>query len=278
MAERESLIRLAVFGKPVSHSLSPLIHRQFARQFGLAIDYRAVECSPAEFEQRVRDLALAGGRGCNVTVPLKNAAWKLAGQCSPEAEQAQAANTLIMESPAEIYADNTDGRGLVADLRQRLAQDLAGKRILVVGAGGAAAGILADLLQQGPAEVVLANRTPERAWAMARHFAALGRVSSHALDSLEKLEPFDLVINATSLGLSGLAPPLNASLFAPDGLCYDLNYGAAAGPLRRHCEYLGVQYRDGLGMLVAQAAISFYLWTGCEPDSDQVLQALRKDH
>ena len=276
MAERADLIRLAVFGRPIAHSLSPEIHRRFAAQAGLAVDYRAIESSPESFPQHVRDLAATGGRGCNVTVPLKHLAWKLGGSCSSQAQQAQAANTLVLDGPGKVHADNTDGRGLVADLRQGLAKPLAGGHVLVLGAGGAAAGILGDLLHQEPARVVVANRTPERAHALASRFSSAGRVSGCGLDQLADAEAFDLVINATSLGHTGQSPAPSQDLFADASLCYDLNYGQAAEPLRKHCREHGIEFRDGLGMLVEQAALSFQLWTGFEADGRAVLQALRR--
>jgi shikimate dehydrogenase len=278
VAERPGLIRLAVFGMPVASSLSPAIHHQFAQQCGLDVDYRAIESSPENFEKQVRDFADSGARGCNITVPLKHAAWKLALSCSASAERAQAANTLVFEGPGDFFADNTDGRGLVADLVQRLAKALANSRILIMGAGGAAAGILGDLMEQAPAEIVLVNRSPERANALALRFASLGVLSSCSMDQLERLGSFDLIINATSLGHAGFVPVMPASLFTSSSLCYDLNYGQVAEPLRKYCENRGIEYRDGLGMLVEQAAIAFRLWTGGLPDSNAVLQNLRKDH
>ncbi len=276
MAERPGLIRLAVFGQPVAQSLSPAIHRQFAQQFGLAIDYRAIESGAEEFTHKLKELILAGGRGCNVTVPLKHQAWQFAQRSSRVAQQAQAANTLVFDGPEGCFADNTDGRGLIRDLSRNLSTPLANSRIAIIGAGGAAAGILGDLLQQTPAEIVIANRSLERARALVLRFAAFGRLSCCALDQLEAQASFDLLINATSLGHSGLCPDLSAALLAPGGLCYDLNYGQAADPLRTWCNSAGIRYQDGLGMLVEQAAVSFTLWTAKHPDSGPVLQRLRQ--
>jgi shikimate dehydrogenase len=276
VAERSGLIRLAVFGLPVARSLSPAIHRQFAQQFGLAIDYRAIETGPEEFIPCLKELILAGGRGCNVTVPLKHQAWQFARRSSRIAQQAQAANTLVFDGPEDCFADNTDGRGLIRDLSGYLSTPLANSRIAIIGAGGAAAGILGDLLQQTPAEIVLANRSLERARSLVLRFAAFGRLSCCTLDQLDAQGSFELVINATSLGHSGRCPDLPAALFAPDGLCYDLNYGQAADPLRTWCNSAGIRYQDGLGMLVEQAAVSFALWTAKHPDSGPVLQRLRQ--
>jgi len=277
VAQRSNLIRLAVFGRPVAHSLSPAIHNQFAQQCGLEIDYRAIEAGPDEFEGKLRELVLAGGRGCNITVPLKRLAWQMSQRCSPSASQAQAANTLLFEKPDDWYADNTDGRGLVRDLSRCRQRELRHCRLLILGAGGAAAGIIGELLHEQPAELVIANRTPERASALAQRFSSMGSVASCALDQIGAQGSFDLVINATSLGHSGQSPALPDTLFRRGGLCYDLNYGPAAEPLRIRCSKRGISYQDGLGMLVEQAAISFELWTGKLPDSAIVLQQLRRN-
>jgi len=277
VAARPRLIRLAVFGRPVRQSLSPSIHRQFAQQLSLEIDYQALEAGPEEFPHRLEEFVRAGGRGCNVTVPLKRQAWKIAQRCSPHANQAQAANTLVFDGPEDCYADNTDGRGLVRDLSGCWSPPPEGFRILVVGAGGAAAGILADLLHMGPTELVLGNRSLERAITLAERFSTMGNVRSCALEAVNDQGPFDLVINATSLGHDGLSPDLQAALFSPDGLCYDLNYGRASEPLGKRCASLGIRYQDGLGMLVEQAALSFALWTGRVPDCVPVMQRLRQN-
>jgi shikimate dehydrogenase len=279
MVEGKDLIRLAVFGMPVKHSRSPAIHRQFARQCGIGIDYAAIETAPGDLGRNAAALADAGGAGCNVTLPLKHEAWELAQERSPAAERAQAANTLVFRSRHEWLADNTDGRGLVRDLTRCLAdrqtQAVAGSRILIAGAGGAVAGILGDLLDQQPAEIVISNRNPGRAADLALRFRQAGTVSACAADALLEQGDFDLVINATPLGHTGGVPDLPTSLFSSGGLCYDLNYGEAANPLRRHCAARGIDYQDGLGMLVEQAAIAFTLWTGRTPETEPVLQRLR---
>lgn len=272
------MILLAVFGSPVAHSLSPRIHQDFARQCGLEIDYRAIEVGNAtDFARRVRELAARGGRGCNVTVPFKQTAWELAYRASEPAARARAANTLLFEDDGHCYADNTDGAGLVDDLQGPLARRLAGARILLLGAGGAAAGVLGALQQAGAGEVVIANRTARSARDLAERHADLGPVGACSLDDIGTGAPYDLLLNATSLGHRGEAPPLAAEWLRPDGLCYDLNYGRAAAPLRRACARQGLAYSDGLGMLVAQAARSFALWTGRRPDTQPVLDALRID-
>ena len=268
------VIRLAVFGQPVAHSLSPRIHAEFARQLGLHVDYRAIEASPQTFPQQVRDLAAAGGRGCNVTVPLKHAAWTLATRYSDRAARAQAANTLLFDG--DIFADNTDGQGLVNDLLSVPGGHIAGARVCLLGAGGAAAGVLAALLRAQPDRIVIANRTLSRADELVSRHADLGPVQSCVPGEIARQGPFDLLINATSQGHGGAAPLLEPGWFTPGALCYDLNYGEAAAPLRRACSAAQIGYSDGLGMLVHQAALSFTLWTGRTPAVAPVLEGLRQ--
>ena len=270
-----SVIRLAVFGNPIAQSLSPAIHRAFAQQCGLNIDYRTIEANSDSFPGEVMALARQGGRGCNITAPFKHAAWKLARQCSDNAQRAQAANTLVFESPGEWYADSTDGMGLVNDLKSGANTDLKGARICLLGAGGAAAGVLAALLACDPELIVLANRTLERARKLTESHADLGEIAPCIPAELQNEAPFDLFINATSLGHRGQSPVLSSDWLNPDALCYDMNYGTAAEPLRAVCREHGIPYSDGLGMLVGQAALSFTLWTGETPDTGAVLDQLR---
>ena len=274
MAEGKQLIRLALFGQPVAASLSPSIHRQFADQCGLAIEYRAIEAGVDEFPHALDDFRRAGGVGCNVTLPLKSLASELAVQRSPQAEAAQAANTLV-KRPGGWYAHNTDGIGFITDLVANHGIESAGKHVAVLGAGGAVAGILGALLETGPARLVLVNRDLERAQALAARFGGPGGVEVLSWPNLDGAGRFDQVINATSLGHAGKIPPLPAGLFAPGGVCYDLNYGHAAEPLRAWCEAEGRRYVDGLGMLVEQAAESFAAWTGQRPDGRAIIEGLR---
>ena len=272
MDQGKELIRLALFGRPVKSSLSPSIHRMFADQFGLAIEYRLIDTGPDEFPEALETFRLAGGTGCNITLPLKRDAWKLAAESTPGAEQAQAANTLVCQEPG-WFAHNTDGPGLVADLTINHAIGLSGQRLLILGAGGATAGILGSLLAENPAEVVLINRNLERAESLSARF---GSLSIAGWDGLPRLGGFDLVINATSLGHQGKAPLLKQSVFAPGAVCYDLNYYKASEPLKTLCEAMGQRYIDGLGMLVEQAAHSFGIWTGQQPDSGLAIKHFRK--
>ncbi len=269
------LIRLALFGSPVRHSLSPRIHAAFARQGGLDVVYEAVETLPGTLAEALARFAAAGGLGCNITLPLKREAVQLAATCSERVRLAEAANTLVHEGDERWRAENTDGTGCVGDLQADPRFRLAGARIVMLGAGGAAAGVLAALLEASPLEVVILNRTAGKAERLARRHGDLGRVSGRGLDDAAECGGFDLVINATSAGHGGGLPALDDGLFGTDGACYDLNYGVAAHPLRQWCLERRIHYRDGLGMLVGQAAESFRIWTGFEPDSQAVTRELR---
>jgi len=269
------VIKLAVFGSPVSQSRSPAIHSMFARQCGIEVDYRAIEAGAESFAGQVRQLAADGGRGCNITAPFKRQAWELAQRASPAAARARAANTLRFDADDDWFADNTDGRGLLRDLSVRCGCAPNHSRVVIIGAGGATAGILGDLLDLNPESVTLANRTVQRATQLAEAFGS--PVHAVSMTELTRSTPCDLLINATSLGHTGEAPELPRSLFHRETLCYDLNYGRAAEPLRQWCSKNGIRYGDGLGMLVEQAALSFELWTGETPDTEPVLRALRKE-
>jgi shikimate dehydrogenase len=281
MDQRQAVIRLAVFGSPISQSQSPAIHGRFAQQCGLDIDYRAIEANASSFAGLLRNLVDRGARGCNITAPLKNEAWKLAHSATESAERAQAANTLLFHEPDTWLADNTDGRGLVQDLSANLGQKIGGSRICIIGAGGATAGILGDLLEQGPTSITIANRTLERAQNLQQAFSDISgavtesTIKAISLDDLATSGSFDLIINATSLGHASRHPKLPPAMLLPGSLCYDLNYGNAAEPLRTYCRQAGIRYEDGLGMLVEQAALSFELWTSHQPDTSPVLRAMR---
>lgn len=269
------MMKLALFGSPVENSLSPRIHQMFADQCGLEIDYRAIEATEGSFRGQVASLAGEGGRGCNVTVPLKRAAWELASRCSEDALRAHAANTMVFYGASEWFADSTDGKGLVTDLLSIPDCHLQGARICLLGAGGAASSVLGALLHTHPETLVVANRTVERAVELAEIHSDLGTIETCLPAAPGSMEPFDVIINATSLGHDGAIPELSASWLQPGGLCYDMNYGEAAEPLRAYCSQENIRYSDGLGMLVEQAALSFRIWTGQVPDSGAVLRELR---
>jgi shikimate dehydrogenase len=276
MAAGKSLIRLAILGYPVAQSMSPLIHPQFGAHFGLEIDFQRIESNAEDFPRQLRELAGQGLRGCNITVPLKAAACAAATELSAAAQQAQAVNTLLFRSKDDWYGTNTDGAGFLRDVLRLLPSGLSGKRILLVGAGGAASGVIAPLLSQSPATLLIANRNDARAEELVTRFAALGQVNACALDELDRQQPFDLLLNATSLGHQGIAPEIPENCFSESAFCYDLNYGAAAKPWQAVCEQRGLEFSDGLGMLVEQAALAFELWTGRKPESFEVLMGLRQ--
>jgi shikimate dehydrogenase len=261
----------AVFGNPISHSKSPLIHAEFARQTGQDIQYAALLAPLDGFRAAVLAFRDSGGCGANVTVPFKEEAWTLATRRSERAERAGAVNTLKFDG-GEILGDNTDGAGLVRDLTGNLAVRLAGRRILLMGAGGAARGVIQPLLQQGPAALYIANRTADKAAAMATQFSGLGEVAGGGYDGLSG--PFDVVVNATAASLSGELPPLPAAVFAANTLAYDMMYGRDT-PFLAFARAAGARTADGLGMLVEQAAESFLLWRGVRPQTGPVIAMLR---
>jgi shikimate dehydrogenase len=261
--------RYAVIGHPVAHSKSPWIHAQFARATGEAIEYGAIDAPPEDFVRAVEAFRAAGGKGLNVTLPYKGEAFRYCAETTERARAAQAVNTLVLDRERP-FGDNTDGVGLVRDLTVNLGRRLAGARLLLIGAGGAAQGVLGPLAQAGVAAIVIANRTLPRAQALA------ARVPGAEVCGFDGLagRAFDLVINATSAGLAGELPRLPAGLFGPGALAYDMVYG-------RQTEFLamaraaGAQTSDGLGMLVEQAAESFLVWRGVRPDTGPVLAELR---
>jgi len=242
----KELIKLALFGQPVKTSLSPAIHRMFAEQFGLDIEYRLIEPADGDFPKALEAFRQTGGVGCNVTLPFKRDAWQLAAGSSAEVSQAQAANTLVHQSSG-WFAHTTDGAGFITDLKGNHGMDISGQRVLILGAGGATAGILGKLLAEKPQQIVLVNRNLERARHLSERFDSSGIISVTSWSDLSGLGVFNLVINATSLGHQGEAPPLNTSSFAEGGLCYDLNYFKASLPLKKHCEDIRQPYIDGLG-------------------------------
>jgi len=261
--------RYAVFGHPIAHSKSPQIHAAFARQTGQDMTYEAILAPLDGFAESVAAFIAAGGRGANVTVPFKEEAFKLASRLSPRAQRAGAVNTLAFDADG-MLGDNTDGAGLVADLTRNLHCTLAGKRILLLGAGGAARGVIEPLLEQQPAALVIANRTVSRAEELAELF---GRgVRACGFDAADT--PFDLVINATAASLAGDLPPLSPRVFTADTLAYDMMYGRDT-PFLDFARAHGARTADGLGMLVEQAAEAFYLWRGVRPDTAPVIAALR---
>lgn len=265
--------RYAVVGNPVAHSLSPAIHAHFAKRTGEAIEYGAMLVAHGRFDPEMRRFFDAGGRGVNVTLPFKVDAFSLAERASERARVAAAANFLALRE-GRIEADNTDGAGLVNDLAKNLRFALRGRSILIVGAGGAARGVIAPLLAEQPARLVVANRTLERARELERHFASRGRVEAVALDAIPA-DNFDLVLNATSTSTRAETLPLPPRVLESAALAYDMAYGAAARPFLERARARGAQASDGLGMLVEQAAESFFLWRGKRPETAEILAELR---
>lgn len=273
-------MQLAVLGYPVAHSRSPDIHHQFARQLGLEVVYRAIEVPKGHFAEQVQGLAEEGYLGFNVTVPHKETAFSWVGKHSHRALRAGAVNTLVKNTETgEWWGDTTDGEGLVRDLMDIQGVSLIGRRLLVLGAGGAVRGILAPLLAAEPASVHIANRTPERARGLVESFhgeaeSAGCYLSASGFDTVDGR--YDLIINGTSASLAAEVPPLNPSLINADTIAYDMVYGAAETPFNAWARQAGAgRTLDGLGMLVGQAAASFEHWTGQRPDIAPVLSTLR---
>ena len=269
--------RYAVLGNPVAHSQSPFIHAEFARQTGESIDYTRVLCAMDGFAQAVHDLADSGARGCNVTMPFKFESAALAAVVTPRAALAQAANVLRFDALGWL-ADNTDGVGLVRDLLTNAGVAIAGRRVLLVGAGGAAAGVLGPLLEARPATLHVVNRTARKAATLVARHAALAaqhRVTLSAAGLDDAGEGYDLVLNASASSVGGVSAPVAAQVLRPGTLAVDLMYGAAAQPFLAWAAAHGAMPRDGLGMLVEQAGEAFHLWRGVRPDTAAVLQRLR---
>ena len=269
--------RYAVAGNPVEHSKSPLIHTRFAEQTGQALEYTRLLVPLDAFVPTLRAFAEDGAKGCNVTVPFKFEAYEAAAQVSERARLAQAVNTLRFDAQG-WFGDNTDGAGLVNDLQRNAGFDAQGRDLLLVGAGGAAAGVLGPLLELKPRRLVVANRTVDKALAVVQRHARLAQDAGAELAaaSLDRCGTgFHLVVNATATSLQGGSVPVPASVLAPHALAYDMMYGpAAAGFLQWAAEH-GANGRDGLGMLVEQAAEAFALWRGVRPDTAPVLAELR---
>ena len=260
----------AVIGHPIAHSKSPLIHQMFAEQTGQDIRYTAIESALDGFAATIERLRKAGYKGCNVTVPFKFEAFQLATQLSERAQAAQAVNTLSFDGNM-IFGDNTDGAGLVRDIEHNFGIKLHNKHVLLMGAGGAAYGVAKPLLQAG-ARLTLENRTKEKAELLAARLSTNNQVS--AVAGYRDNTPVDLIVNATSSGLSDQMPLLPPLIFAPYTLAYDRMYGRET-PFMTFARRQGAQVADGLGMLVEQAAEAFYIWRGIRPDTTPVIAALR---
>ncbi|MBI1423835.1 MAG: shikimate dehydrogenase [Gammaproteobacteria bacterium] len=264
-----------VMGNPISHSQSPRIHSLFAEQTRQHLSYEAIHVDLGGFAQAVGNFDASGGKGLNITVPFKQEAFELVDELSARARRAGAVNTIKFEKHKR-YGDNTDGVGLVNDLRQNHHIVLAGKRILLMGAGGAARGVLAPLLECKPAVLMIANRTPDKAVALAATFTDLGSIKGCGYHELGE-QRFDIVINATAASLQGELPPLPESILADGAVCYDMMYGKLTPFMSWARSHGAAQVFDGLGMLVEQAAESFFLWRGVRPQTAPVIALLRSE-
>lgn len=273
----QGIDRYAVVGNPIEHSKSPLVHAAFAKQTNQNISYEAILTPLNGFELTVNDLIKQGYKGINVTVPFKFEARHLFTP-TKRAIDAGAVNTIDF-SRKLIYGDNTDGVGLVSDIQQNLGIRIQNKRVLLIGAGGAAEGVLHPLLDEAPASLVIANRTLDKAQKMVKKILSKGNehraflLTANAFDDMENT-PFDIIINATSAGLTDTALPISDSIFAKDCLAYDMMYGRET-PFMKQARANGAQVADGLGMLVEQAAEAFYIWRQVRPDTKPVIQMMR---
>ena len=277
MSELGKIDQYLVIGNPIAHSKSPAIHAQFAAQTAQHMSYQALMAPLDGFAASVHAYRLAGGKGANVTVPFKLEAYAIATHLTARAEAAGAVNTLKFEGE-QILGDNTDGVGLVADITRNAGVTFQNKRVLLLGAGGAARGVLMPILLEQPNELVIANRTLAKAQQLLElaHSHGVDTVSVSISDWAQLSGEFDIIINATSASLSDEVPPVSPALFTASTLAYDMMYGAAPTAFLRFSDNAGAQSRDGLGMLVEQAAEAFYGWRGVRPETSSVLKALRQ--
>jgi shikimate dehydrogenase len=263
-----------VVGHPINHSWSPFIHGLFAKQTEQSLIYRLYDIAPEDFRVQVLEFFTRGGRGLNVTVPHKEAAAEIANELTARADRAGAVNTLMLRDDHVLVGDNTDGQGLVTDLRQNLGLTITNERLLILGAGGATRGVAEPLLSLGPTEVVIANRSPERAVNLASLFSDIGPIRGCGFEEVGD-EPFDIVINATAAGLTGSVANVAGGVIASHTVCYDMSYSKSATPFVTWAIEQGcARAHKGWGMLVEQAAESFTLWRGIRPDTVPVLTAL----
>lgn len=271
--------KYAVIGSPISHSLSPRIHAAFAQQTGQQLEYTAIEIRPENFFDRLNELQDSGYKGLNITLPLKGLAWEAADVCSTDCDRAQAVNVLAFNEDGSRHGFNTDGSGLLRDLTVTNAIALENKNILILGAGGAVRGILAPLLRSRPRQITIANRTPDKALQLVENFHDLGAIKGCGLDEISPSRDehrYDLIINGTAAGIENGLPPLPDDILAPGAVTYDLMYARDPTAFVHWGRGQGARLAlDGLGMLVEQAAESFYIWRSVKPDPKPVLTMLR---
>lgn len=268
--------RLAVFGNPVTHSQSPAIHQAFAAQAGISLEYLKLEPAVDEFLDAAKAFLAAGALGFNVTVPFKRTACGLVEELSDRARQVNAVNTVYRTAEGRLVGDSTDGGGLVNDMTRNLGWDLKSRRVLVLGAGGASRSVVPALLAAQVADVVMCNRSHDKAAGLASGYVAQGEQRVRAMSANDTAEPFDVVVNGTSAGLGGALPLLPGQAIGPQSHCYDMVYGPASLPFQQACRAQGAaQVSDGLGMLVEQAALAFSLWFSVTVDTRPVIETLR---
>ncbi len=268
--------KYAVFGNPIKHSKSPVIHREFARQCDQDMQYRAVRVELDAFETAARNFFDAGGCGLNITVPFKQQAYEFAERLTDRAMRAGAVNTLSRSGDGVIEGDNTDGIGLVRDMVANLGWAVQGLRVLILGAGGAVRGVLEPLLRERPRELLVVNRTAERAQQLVEEFSDIGSLEGGGYELIEDRQ-FELIINATSAGLSGEMPELPSTVLTERSCCYDMVYGPEPTPFMRWAAHHAAwAVSDGLGMLVEPAAQSFFIWRGVRPETRSVITQLRE--
>lgn len=266
--------KYAVIGNPIQQSMSPDIHSAFAQQTDQDIEYGKLFAEVDGFKEVVDQFFAGGGKGLNVTAPFKLDAFDYADELTERARTAGAVNTLALQGDGSLLGDNTDGAGLVSDITRHLGWAIAGKKVLILGAGGATRGALLPLLKQGPARLHIANRTARKAEQLAESFSEYGTIGASGLDAVP--EEFDLIINASAASLSGELPPLSPRALADGCHAYDMVYGAQPTPFMHWATGLGAEVSDGLGMLVGQAAESFALWRSVRPEVAPVLAMLRE--
>jgi len=269
-----SLDQYAVVGHPIAHSKSPAIHTQFAKQTNQSLSYTAIDIEPELFEEKIRAFFKQGGKGLNVTVPFKEKAFEFADQLSDRAKTAQAVNTLILNDDGSITGDNTDGKGLVNDLL--MATKIEDKSVLIIGAGGASKGVLLPIIEHKPSSITIVNRTYRKAQILVEQFLPYFKnINAIELDAVS--QSFDVIVNATSASLQGKSLEVNPSIVGAHTVCYDMMYGKEQTVFNKWAQDNGAkQTIDGLGMLVGQAAFSFYLWRGVQPKTQMVMDLIRE--
>ena len=272
----EKIDKYAVFGNPVAHSKSPQIHTLFAQQTKQSLVYSQKKVEENQFKPAVDTFFQTGGLGLNITLPFKLEAYNYAARLTPRAQRAGAVNTLAMQEDGRVLGDNTDGLGMVRDIVDHLNWEITNKRVLILGAGGAVRGVLQPLMEQQPQHIVIANRTVAKALSLARGFKDLGKIQACGFEDLVD-QKFDIVINGTAASLAGELPPLPENMISESTCCYDMMYAAQDTVFMRWARKNGcARVADGLGMLVAQAAESFFLWRGVRPKVDVVVDSLRQ--